>query len=98
VRRGTKSNTRSTCEEIISAQRKVTEGINILIHREKLIKLADSSDSGLRVVQKYEAHPLADDSDDEKKIVRAQMKAESKLKQDKRSRSFRFSPIQRNAF
>jgi len=64
-----------SCDPVVTASEKLAEGMNILSHRQKLIKLADSSDSGWRVVQEYEAHPLADDSDDEKKIYRAQVKA-----------------------
>jgi hypothetical protein len=36
----------------------------LLNNRQKIIKFADSSDLGWRVVQEYEANPLADDSDD----------------------------------
>ena len=34
-----------------------------------MINLDDSSDLGWHVVQEYEAHPLAEDSDDEKKFI-----------------------------
>ena len=71
-------------ESILSAARKISEGMDLINHREKLIRLADSSDSGWRVVNEYEAHPLADDSDDEKKIYRAQMKADRKFKTRKK--------------
>ena len=79
-------------EAILSASRKISEGMDIINHREKLIRLADSSDSGWRVVQEYEAHPLADDSDDKKKIYRSQMKADRKLKLERHSRGRRFTP------
>ena len=55
----------STGEASLMAQRKISEGIDILSHRQKLVKLADSSEHGWKVVQEYEAHPLAEDSDDE---------------------------------
>jgi hypothetical protein len=63
-----------------------------------MIKLADSSDSGWRVVKEYEAHPLADNEEDEKKIYRAQFMADKKLRQERRQRSFRFSPYGRRPF
>ena len=81
-----------SADDLSAAQRKVAEGIDILEHRQKLIKLADSSDSGWRVVREYEAHPLADDSEDEKKIHRAQVAADRKLRQERRTRSQRYSP------
>jgi hypothetical protein len=86
------------CEALVSAQEKIAEGIDLLQHRQKMIKLADSSDSGWRVVKEYEAHPLADDEEDEKKIYRAQFKADKKLRQERRQRSFRFSPYGRRSF
>ncbi|KAH3730141.1 hypothetical protein DPMN_056122 [Dreissena polymorpha] len=60
----------------VSAHAKIREGIDIMSHRQELIKRADSTDSGWCVVQEYEAQPLADDSEDEKKINRAQVKTE----------------------
>lgn len=82
----------STGEASLMAQRKISEGIDILSHRQKLVKLADGSEHGWKVVQEYEAHPLAEDSDDEKKIYHAQLKADLKVKQERRSRSRRFTP------
>ena len=79
-------------ESVVAANKKIAEGTDILLHRQKLIRLADSSDSGWRVVHEYEAHPLAEDSDDEKKIYRAQQKADRKLRQEHRNRARRFSP------
>jgi len=47
--------------------------------------LADSSDAGWRVVDEYVSNPLAEDSDDEKKIYKAQTRAESKLKKKRQN-------------
>ena len=55
-------------EGISKAKEKLAEGMSLLNYRQKIIKIADSSDLGWRVVQEYEANPLADDSDDEKKL------------------------------
>jgi hypothetical protein len=57
--------------------------MDLIKQRQKLIKLADSSDDGGRVVNEYIANPLADDSDDEKKMHKAQSRADSKIKKEK---------------
>ncbi|XP_060561342.1 uncharacterized protein LOC132721105 [Ruditapes philippinarum] len=75
-----------------SAREKISEGMDILSHRQKCLKLADSSEHGWRVVQEYESHPLADNSDDEKKIYKAQIQADRKVRQERRVRARRFSP------
>ena len=69
-------------EAALMAHKKVSEGIELLSHRQKLVKLAYSSKQGLKVVKEYEANPLGEDSDDEKKIYQAQMKAELKARGD----------------
>ena len=48
--------------------------------RIKHIKLADRSEAGWTMVQHYEADPIADDSDDEKRINAAEKKAVSSRK------------------
>jgi hypothetical protein len=50
--------------------------MDLMKNRQKLIKLADSFDAGWRVVDEYVSNPLAEDSDDEKKIYKAQTRAE----------------------
>ena len=45
----------------------IYEGKDILQHRQKLVKLADKSEVGWKLVDEYESHELADDSEDEKK-------------------------------
>ena len=49
--------------------------------RQKLIKLADKSEAGWLAVEEYESDELADNSDDEKRIKKAQDKATRKKKQ-----------------
>ena len=58
-----------------------------LSYRNKLIKLADMSDSGWAVVAEYESHQLASDSEDEKRILKAEARASRKLKQSRNKRS-----------
>ncbi|VDI45452.1 Hypothetical predicted protein [Mytilus galloprovincialis] len=54
--------------------------------RQKLIKLANSSDAGWRVVDEYTTNLLAEDSEDEKRIYKAQSRADSKIKKEKAKR------------
>ena len=73
-------------EKIVTCRTKISEGITLTKHRQKLIKLADSTDSGWRLVQEYESIPLASDSEDEKRIFKAQTRAERKIKAEKAKR------------
>ena len=75
---------------LAAARIKITEGISILNHMQKCIQLVDSSEHGCRVVQEYEANPLADDSSDEKRISRAYYHAERKIRKARRVRQRRF--------
>lgn len=75
-----------TTENISSAKRKISEGMDMIKNRQKLIKLADSSESGWCVVDEYVSNPLAEDSEDEKKIYKAQTRADSKIKKEKLKR------------
>ncbi|XP_076071529.1 uncharacterized protein LOC143042904 [Mytilus galloprovincialis] len=78
-------------ESTEGAMRNICEGLGWgkaddlnLNHRQKLIKLADQSDNGWRTVTEYETHNLADDSEDEKRIIRAENKASRKMKSHKK--------------
>jgi len=69
------------------AVKSIGEGLKILNHRQKLVKLADQSENGWKTVTEYETHSLADDSEDEKRILRAE-----KAKSDKKNRQSRNTP------
>ena len=51
---------------------------NLLVERQKHILLADKSDYGWMVIQEYKKNDLADNSDEEKKIIRAEARARTK--------------------
>ena len=52
------------------------KGLKSLDKRQKHIKVADRSDYGWATVEHYDSHPLADNSDDEKRLDKAEKEAE----------------------
>ena len=52
------------------------EGMKSLEKRQKHIKVADRSDYGWATVEHYDSHPLADNSNDEKRLEKAEKEAE----------------------
>ncbi|VDI62018.1 Hypothetical predicted protein [Mytilus galloprovincialis] len=70
-------------DSVQTAKAKIVEGMELVRERQKLIKMADSSELGWKVVSEYVTNPIADDSEDEKKIIRAQHRAERKQKAEK---------------
>ena len=85
-------------ECVTAAKTKIEEGMELIKERQKMIKLADSNELGWRVVNEYVTNPIADDSDDEKRMARAQAKAEKKFKAEKlrKSRNNRNAPYVRS--
>ena len=78
-------------QKVVAAKEKISEGIGIVQERQKMIKLADTSDLGWKFVQEYERNPIAYDSEDEKRTNRALSKAERKSKSEKAKRLLRTS-------
>ncbi|XP_028418996.1 uncharacterized protein LOC114544607 [Dendronephthya gigantea] len=75
-----------------SALPKIEAAENLILQRQKKIKLADKSETGWLAVKEYEAEELASDSDDEKRIKKAQELALKKrrnnaIKKDKARKS-----------
>lgn len=68
------------------AKAALNEGIELILHRMKLIKLADKSEFGWGTVNEYVSDELASNSDDEKRMERSEKRAEKKVKLKKRSR------------
>ena len=61
-------------------------GTELVSKRVKAIKLADKSEFGWATVNEYLSDELASDSDDEKRIYRAERRAERKINKEKRRR------------
>ena len=60
------------------AQEALEKGTRLLAERQKLIKIADRSANGWGVVAEYTADELADDSEDKKRLEKAEKAAERK--------------------
>ena len=68
-----------TTKDINKAQEVLQKGEKMLNERQKHILLADKSEFGWRTVNEYKKHDLADDSEDEKRILK--FEAQRKRKQ-----------------
>ena len=79
--------------QIDSATQRIGEGIDLLTHRQKLVKMADQSESGWKTVEEYQTNSLADNSEDEKRIRRADVRAAQKMKAERKTKKSRFTPI-----
>ena len=72
-------------DEKVSALEELKQGNDFIKQRNKLIRLADRSDNGWAVVNEYITDTLASDSDDEKRIRRAEFTANKKSKSGRAS-------------
>ena len=65
------------------------EGEKLIVDRQKLIRIADRSENGWATVDEYVEDELADNSDDEKRLNRADARASKKLKAQKNGKGTR---------
>ena len=61
---------------IETALRKIDEGMDIIKDRQKFILMADSFETGWVTVKEYSRNELAEDSEDEKRVLWATARAE----------------------
>ena len=80
----------TTSTAVTDAKTKIAEGIDIIEKRQKLIKMTDSSPLGWKMVVEYEQNSLAENSDDEKRMFKAEARAERKAKKVKKQEPKRF--------
>ena len=71
------------------------KGEKLLSERQKHILLADKSDFGWSLIREYKRNDLAEDSDDEKKIIRAEARAPTQAKQTSARNKTRFFSYRR---
>eukprot|EP00731_Ephydatia_muelleri_P018538 Em0011g578a len=71
-------------EEVADKLEEAGSGRQLIAHRQKLLKLADHSEYGWSLVEQYEEDALADDSEDEKRIDKAERAAERKVQAKRR--------------
>ena len=62
------------------AREALKEGEDLIVARQKAIRIADRSEYGWATVEEYEEDELAANSDDEKRLYRAEMRAGRKCK------------------
>ena len=77
----------STPPDVERARQSLQEGERLIKNRQKLIKVADRSEHGWATVEEYVTDELADNSDDEKRLFKAEARAGRKLKVSSKSKA-----------
>lgn len=67
------------------AKKSLQEGTSLLGERQKFIRLANRSEYGWELVNEYQSNELAENSDDEKKISKAEKAAEQKVQRKRKA-------------
>ena len=88
----TTSYSASTQEKLKNVGGCIAKGRQLIADRQKLIKIADRSDLGWVVVEEYTADKLAADSDDEKRLDKAERSAERKAAKRRKHTDYRHRP------
>ena len=70
----------STPPAVDKAKEALKKGEKAIVSRQKLIRIADRSEYGWATVEEYEEDELADGSDDEKRLYKAEMRARRKVR------------------
>ena len=73
----------ATPPAVEKAKEALQEGEQLITARQKLIRIADRSEYGWNTVAEYEEDELADGSDDEKRLYKAELRAGRKVKSTK---------------
>ena len=76
-----------TSHALERAHKAIKRGRQLIAERQKLIRIADRSDLGWSVVSEYTVDELAEDSEDEKRLEKAERSAERKLAKRKKKRT-----------
>ena len=75
------------------AKTAIEEGEKLISDRQKHIRIADRSENGWVTVEEYVDDELADNSDDEKRLLRADARASRKLKSAQKARFVTKKPV-----
>ena len=73
----------ATPPEVEKARNVLQEGEELIAQRQKLIRIADRSEHGWATVEEYVDDELADHSEDEKRLLKADVRAAKRLKTSK---------------
>lgn len=65
-------------DKVAEAKEKISKSLDLVKHRQKLIRLLDSSQAGWRAVDEYVKNPIASFLEDETEIQEAQNRTERK--------------------
>ena len=76
----------STPPDVERARQSLQEGESLINNRQKLIKVADRSEHGWVTVEEYVTDELAENSDDEKRLFKAETRRGRKLKASSKSK------------
>ena len=77
--------TKTSREALDEAKKELEEGIQLIVQRQKLIRLADRLEYGWDAVNEYEKDELAEDDDDAKRLEKAEKAAEQKAFKKRRA-------------